>query len=107
MTKLYNIKNLTRHNLREWMNKKVKTKTQVQAFRADQIFYWLYQRRVGSFAEMHNLSKGIRKLLEENFWISSLKKIRKTTFAGRLYQVPFVAGRRKKYRICFHAAHQS
>ncbi|MEC9360528.1 MAG: 23S rRNA (adenine(2503)-C(2))-methyltransferase RlmN, partial [SAR324 cluster bacterium] len=55
MTKLYNIKNLTRHNLREWMNKKAKTKTQVQAFRADQIFYWLYQRRVGSFAEMHNL----------------------------------------------------
>ena len=74
MTKLYNIKNLTRHNLREWMNKKAKTKTKVQAFRADQIFYWLYQRRVGSFAEMHNLSKGIRKLLEENFLISSLKK---------------------------------
>ena len=77
MTKLYNIKNLTRHNLREWMNKKAKTKPQVQAFRADQIFYWLYQQRVGSFAEMHNLGKGMRKLLEENFWISSLKKSEK------------------------------
>ena len=68
---------MTRHNLREWMNKKAKTKTQVQAFRADQIFYWLYQQRVESFAEMHNLGKGMRKLLEENFWISSLKKSEK------------------------------
>jgi len=74
MSKLYNIKNWTRQNLREWMDEKAGSQAKVQAFRADQVFYWLYQQRVGSFAEMLNLGKETRKLLEENFWISSLKK---------------------------------
>ena len=74
MSKLYNIKNWTRQNLREWMDEKAGSQAKVQAFRADQVFYWLYQQRVGSFAEMLNLGKETRKLLEENFWISKLKK---------------------------------
>ena len=74
MSKLYNIKNWTRQNLREWMYEKASSQRKVQAFRADQVFYWLYQQRVESFAEMLNLGKETRKLLEENFWISKLKK---------------------------------
>ena len=74
MPKLDNIKNWTRQNLREWMVEKAKTQSKVQAYRADQVFYWLYQQRVGSFSEMLNLGKETRKMLEENFWISSLKK---------------------------------
>ncbi len=74
MSKLYNIKNWTRQNLREWMDEQASEQRKVQAFRADQVFYWLYQQRVESFAEMLNLGKETRKLLEENFWISKLKK---------------------------------
>ncbi|HIO62513.1 MAG TPA: 23S rRNA (adenine(2503)-C(2))-methyltransferase RlmN, partial [Deltaproteobacteria bacterium] len=77
MPKLYNIKNWTRNNLREWMDEKAKTQSKVQAFRADQIFYWLYQRRVESFAEMLNLGQETRKLLEDHFWISTLEKAEK------------------------------
>ena len=77
MSKLYNIKNWTRQNLREWMDEKAKTQSKVQAFRADQVFYWLYQQKVGSFAEMLNLGKETRKLLEDNFWISNLQQAEK------------------------------
>ena len=64
MPKLDNIKNWTRQNLREWMVEKAKTQSKVQAYRADQVFYWLYQQRVGSFSEMLNLGKETRKMLE-------------------------------------------
>ena len=74
MSKLYNIKNWTRQNLREWIGAKVVSKSKLQAFRADQVFYWLYKQRVASFTEMLNLGMETRRLLEDNFWISSLKK---------------------------------
>ena len=73
MSKLYNIKNWTRQNLRAWMVENAETQSKMQAFRADQIFYWLYQQKVESFAEMLNISQEIRKMLEEHFWISSMK----------------------------------
>lgn len=74
MPKLYNIKNWTRQNLREWMDEKSKSVSKVQAFRADQVFYWLYQQRVESFAKMLNIGSETRKLLTEHFRISSLVK---------------------------------
>ncbi len=73
MSKLYNIKNWTRQNLWAWMVENAETQSKMQAFRADQIFYWLYQQKVESFAEMLNISQEIRKMLEEHFWISSMK----------------------------------
>ena len=73
MVKLHNIKNLTRQDLREWMFKEKGKDSTIKSFRADQVFYWLYKNNVRSFAEMQNLGKETRKLLEENFWISSLK----------------------------------
>lgn len=42
------------------------------AYRAEQIFDWLYKKRVSSFAEMKNIGKALIALLEENFYISSL-----------------------------------
>ncbi|MDQ0299083.1 23S rRNA (adenine2503-C2)-methyltransferase [Salibacterium salarium] len=48
-----------------------------KAFRAQQIYFWLYQTRVNSFAEMTNLSKELRQKLEETFSITSLKEVTK------------------------------
>ncbi|RSL31276.1 23S rRNA (adenine(2503)-C(2))-methyltransferase RlmN [Salibacterium salarium] len=48
-----------------------------QAFRAQQIYYWLYQTRVNSFEEMTNLSKELRESLEETFSITSLQEVTK------------------------------
>ncbi|PKG25216.1 23S rRNA (adenine(2503)-C(2))-methyltransferase RlmN [Niallia nealsonii] len=46
-----------------------------KAFRADQIFEWLYKQRVTSFEDMSNLSKSLRQLLADNFTITTLKTI--------------------------------
>ncbi|WP_141769881.1 23S rRNA (adenine(2503)-C(2))-methyltransferase RlmN [Shouchella lonarensis] len=47
------------------------------AFRAGQIFDWLYVKRVQSFAEMTNLSKGLREKLSNTFMFVTLKTIMK------------------------------
>ena len=64
MSKLYNIKNLTRQNLRAWMAEKSKRHSKVQDFRADQVFYWLYQQQVESFSEMKNIGGETRKIMK-------------------------------------------
>lgn len=43
------------------------------AFRATQIFEWLYEHRVETFAEMTNLSQKLREQLEKDFVINTLK----------------------------------
>lgn len=50
-----------------------------QAFRAKQIYNWLYVQRVESFDEMQNIPKDLRVLLEENFTITTLKTLVKQT----------------------------
>ncbi|XZF77317.1 23S rRNA (adenine(2503)-C(2))-methyltransferase RlmN [Bacillus sp. AL-1R] len=50
-----------------------------QAFRAKQIYNWLYVQRVESFEEMQNIPKDLRLLLEENFTITTLKTLVKQT----------------------------
>ncbi|WP_201261472.1 23S rRNA (adenine(2503)-C(2))-methyltransferase RlmN [Metalysinibacillus jejuensis] len=44
-------------------------------FRAAQIFEWLYIKRVKTFEEMSNLSKGLRNKLADNFALTTLKTI--------------------------------
>ncbi|XJZ29048.1 23S rRNA (adenine(2503)-C(2))-methyltransferase RlmN [Bacillota bacterium Lsc_1132] len=44
-------------------------------FRAEQIYDWLYKKRVASFEEMNNLSKSLRELLDRDFLITTLKTI--------------------------------
>jgi 23S rRNA (adenine2503-C2)-methyltransferase len=46
-----------------------------KAFRAEQIFEWLYQKRVSSIEEMTNISKGMRDKLSANFELTTLKTI--------------------------------
>lgn len=43
-----------------------------QAFRAKQVYEWLWKKAVRSFEEMTNLSKATRSLLEENFVINAV-----------------------------------
>lgn len=40
-----------------------------ERYRAEQVFFWLYRKRVENFSEMTNLSKDARQYLEENFYI--------------------------------------
>ncbi|GCF95061.1 putative dual-specificity RNA methyltransferase RlmN [Enterococcus florum] len=44
-------------------------------FRANQIWEWLYQKRVTGFQQMSNLSKATIALLEEHFCINPLKQM--------------------------------
>lgn len=46
-----------------------------KGFRAGQIYDWLYVKRVGSFEEMSNLSKGLREKLSKHFTIAGLQEI--------------------------------
>ncbi len=45
------------------------------SFRAKQIYEWLYEKRVASFAEMTNLSKDLRQKLDNAFVITPLKQV--------------------------------
>lgn len=46
-------------------------------FRANQVFDWLYVKRVKSFLEMTNLKKDLTKYLSDNFSISMIKIVAK------------------------------
>lgn len=47
------------------------------AFRAKQVFSWLHEKRVGEFAQMSNLPAALRQTLEEQYYINSLRILRK------------------------------
>jgi 23S rRNA (adenine2503-C2)-methyltransferase len=46
-----------------------------KAFRAEQIYDWLYKKRISLFEEMSNLPKSLRDKLDRNFSITTLKTI--------------------------------
>ncbi|RZA06782.1 MAG: 23S rRNA (adenine(2503)-C(2))-methyltransferase RlmN [Proteobacteria bacterium] len=46
-----------------------------EKYRSEQVFFWLYRRRVASFAEMTNVSKDVRALLEEKFYIPRMPRV--------------------------------
>ncbi|MCH7320885.1 23S rRNA (adenine(2503)-C(2))-methyltransferase RlmN [Solibacillus sp. MA9] len=56
--------------MKEWL-----TENGEKAFRAGQIFEWLYEKRVKTFEEMSNLSKGLREKLEAQFALTTLSTI--------------------------------
>ncbi|MBY0144528.1 23S rRNA (adenine(2503)-C(2))-methyltransferase RlmN [Neobacillus niacini] len=64
------IYSLQLHELKEWL-----TNNGEKPFRADQIYDWLYKKRVSTFEDMNNLSKGLRDKLSENFTITTLKTV--------------------------------
>ena len=45
-----------------------------KAFRAKQIYQWIHEKQVNSFEEMSNVSKKLRETLEEQTYLTALKK---------------------------------
>ena len=68
------IYSLQLHQWKVWL-----TENGEKPFRAEQIFDWLFQKRVSSFDEMSNLSKGLRDKLADSFELTTLKTIIKQT----------------------------
>ena len=67
-----NIKDFTLEELRGEL-----VKMGEKPFRAEQIFSWIYRENVTSFEEMTNLSKDLRKKLEENYTLNNYKILSK------------------------------
>lgn len=74
ITELQSIYSLQFQDLQKWL-----ISHKEQPFRAEQIFDWLYDKRVTSFAEMTNLSKQLRTNLAACFTITPLKQLVKQT----------------------------
>ena len=72
------IYSLTRQTMQEWVLEQGEKK-----FRADQIWEWLYRKRVQSFEEMTNLSKDLIVKLNEQFVVNPLKQ-RIVSYKSRL-----------------------
>ncbi|VLB55836.1 radical SAM enzyme, Cfr family [Streptococcus pneumoniae] len=60
---------LTHQTMQEWVLEQGEKK-----FRADQIWEWLYRKRVQSFEEMTNLSKDLLAKLNDQFVVNPLKQ---------------------------------
>ncbi|MGG7618802.1 23S rRNA (adenine(2503)-C(2))-methyltransferase RlmN [Robertmurraya sp. GLU-23] len=58
------------HDLKAWL-----VEHNEKAFRAEQIFDWLYKKRVTSFEDMSNLSKTLRETLEEHYSLTTLNTL--------------------------------
>lgn len=63
------IYSLTMGQLAEWLVEHGQRK-----FRAQQVWDWLYNKRVDSFSEMKNVNKDCLELLDKNFAIQTLKQ---------------------------------
>ncbi|MEH7492941.1 23S rRNA (adenine(2503)-C(2))-methyltransferase RlmN [Neobacillus niacini] len=64
------IYSLQLNELKEWL-----TNNGEKPFRAEQIYDWLYKKRISSFEDMNNLSKSLRDKLSENYQITTLKTV--------------------------------
>lgn len=61
---------LTFDEIKQWLKENGEP-----AFRATQIYEWLYEKRVSSFDDMSNLSKDLREKLNDQFKLTTLKTI--------------------------------
>jgi 23S rRNA (adenine2503-C2)-methyltransferase len=71
---LPSIYSLQLDQLKEWLEENGE-----KAFRATQIFEWLYEKRVSTYEDMTNLSKSLRTKLEESFTLTTLNTLIKQT----------------------------
>ena len=69
------MKNIKDYNLEE-LKKELQSMDE-KAFRAEQIFKWLYQEKVRSFDEMTNLSLDLRNKLKQNYTICNYNILKK------------------------------
>ena len=67
-TKRKDIRALTKEQLRNFF-----VSNDDKAFRGNQVYEWLWQKKAHSFEDMTNLSKEVRAMLEENFVINHIK----------------------------------
>ena len=67
-TKRKDIRALTKEQLRNFF-----VSNGDKAFRGNQVYEWLWQKKAHSFEDMTNLSKEVRAMLEENFVINHIK----------------------------------
>ncbi len=67
--KKLDIKELSQKKLAEWF-----VTQGVKPYRAGQIFKWIYIHQANSFEEMTDLSKSLRKLLDDHYTINRLEK---------------------------------
>lgn len=61
------IYSLELHELKNWLSENGE-----KPFRAEQIYDWLYKKRITAFDDMSNLSKGLREKLSSHFQITTL-----------------------------------
>jgi 23S rRNA (adenine2503-C2)-methyltransferase len=64
------IYSLQLEDIKKWL-----TENDEKAFRAEQVYDWLYKKRAATFEDMTNLSKSLRDKLNEHFSITTLKTI--------------------------------
>ncbi|CAH2713309.1 putative dual-specificity RNA methyltransferase RlmN [Neobacillus rhizosphaerae] len=68
--KLPSIYSLELQALKDWLSENGE-----KPFRAEQIFDWLYQKRITSFDDMSNLGKELRDKLSSHYQITTLKTV--------------------------------
>ena len=69
MTSIYE---MTRENLRDYF-----VSNGEKIFKADQVYEWIYKKRVKSFEEFTNVKKSTIELLQKEFYFTSLKLVDK------------------------------
>lgn len=69
-----------------------------KAFRAKQIWQWIWQRGVTDFAEMSNLSKATRELLSRHYFFDSLFPQQVQTASDGTEKISLAADRRRNRR---------
>lgn len=70
MNKINKKKDIKNYTLEE-LGKEFK-KISIQKYRADQIFYWLYNKNINRFDDMINIPKKIRTVLQMNYYINQM-----------------------------------
>ena len=74
------IYSLQLNELKNWL-----TENAEKAFRAEQIYEWLYKKRITSFEDMSNVSKGLRDKLAGHFELTTLNTaIQQTSSDGTI-----------------------
>ncbi|MFK9092376.1 23S rRNA (adenine(2503)-C(2))-methyltransferase RlmN [Bacillus salipaludis] len=64
------IYSLELHELKDWLSENGE-----KPFRAEQIFDWLYKKRITTFEDMSNIAKGLRDKLSSQFQITTLNTV--------------------------------
>lgn len=79
-----NIRRISSEELEKYLLEKGEKK-----FRVKQIIEWLWQKHAASFGEMTNLSKGLRDMLEEEFYIRRAEVINTQVSSDTTVKVAF------------------